>query len=206
MSCSVVASVNWVELVTAGAVMATAVFSFCFWYVRNRPNIIVKPNLTDGVTTVVITNEGLSQAKSLEIKSPTLHVPRDSEQTLDVRVAAMYPNERYEYFVAVSLKAVKFEPYEFNVSHKRWLLPGPRVKRRFTLDFGQYEDMLQGLHVTTPFENHMKEIARIGGTLVQMQINKKDRFRLWKYKVSDRAQRLGKWLRRCWRTASRSHG
>ena len=200
------ALVNWVELITAIALVTTAVFSFCFWYVQNRPNIIVKPNLTKGVTTVVITNEGLSHAKSLEIKSPTLKVPRDSEQTLDVRVPAMYPNERYEYFVAVSLKVVKFEPYEFNVSHKRWLLPWPRVKRRFTLDFRQYEDMLQDLHVTTPFEHHMEEIARIGGTLIQMQINKKDRSRLWKYKVSDRAKRLGKWLRGCWVKATRSHG
>ena len=35
LSCSVVALVNWLELVTAVALVPMAVFSFCFWYVRN---------------------------------------------------------------------------------------------------------------------------------------------------------------------------
>ena len=103
---------NWLEVITALALVVTAVFSFCFWYARNRPNIIVKPNFTEGIVLAVITNEGLSHASNLQIKCSSLKVSRGSEQTLDVCVPAMYPTERYEYAVAASHHAVEFEPFD----------------------------------------------------------------------------------------------
>ena len=55
-------SISPVEYVTAGALGLATFFSFWFWYVANKPNVIIKPTLTSGSTTVVITNMGKSQA------------------------------------------------------------------------------------------------------------------------------------------------
>ena len=55
-------SLSLVEYVTAGALVIATIFSFWFWYVANKPNVIIKPTLKSGSTTVVITNMGKSQA------------------------------------------------------------------------------------------------------------------------------------------------
>ena len=104
----------------------------------------------------------------------------------------MYPKEQIEYFVAPGHEAVNYEPYEFIVSHRRWLWRWPAERRKFKIDFKQYEAILADLHVSTPFERDLEQIARIGNTLIQMHVNKKDRFRLWRTRVKFRVRRLAK--------------
>ena len=160
-------SINLVEIVTAAALVVATVLSFWFWYVANKPNIIVRPKFQSGSTTVVITNEGRTPAKNLRITSKSLKLRRDSKETLDICLPAMYPKEEIEYYVAPGHQAVQYEPYEFDVLHRRWLWRWVREKRHFTIDFRQYEYVLADHHVTTPFEHTMDEIARIGNTLIQ---------------------------------------
>ena len=114
-------SISPVEFVTATALVCATVFSFLFWYVANKPNVIVKPVFKSGSATVVITNEGRIPARSLRVMSTSLKPVRDSDEALDVRLPAMYPKEQIEYYVAPGHEAVKYEPYEFIVSHRRWL-------------------------------------------------------------------------------------
>ena len=185
-------SISPVEFVTATALVCATVFSFLFWYVANKPNVIVKPVFKSGSATVVITNEGRIPARSLRVMSTSLKPVRDSDEALDVRLPAMYPKEQIEYFVAPGHEAVKYEPYEFIVSHRRWLWRWPAERRKFKIDFKQYEAILADLHVSTPFERDLEQIASIGNTLIQMHVNKKDRFRLWRMRVKYRAQRLAK--------------
>ena len=185
-------SIGTVEFVTAVALVSATVLSFWFWYVANKPNIIVKPTFKSSSTTVVITNEGRTPAKSLRIMSKSLKPFRGSEDTLDVRLPAMYPKEQIEYYVGPGREAVDYEPYEFVVTHRRWLSRWPTEKRCFTIDFKQYEAMLTDLHVATPLERDMRQIARIGNALIQMRINKRDRPRLWRLSITARAKRLAK--------------
>ena len=185
-------SISPVESVTAAALVCATVLSFWFWYVANKPNIIVKPTFKSGSTTVVITNEGRIPAKRLRITSESLKPVRDSEETLDIRLPAMHPKEQIEYYVAPGREAVNFEPYEFEVSHRRWLYGWPKEKRHFTIHFKQYAAMLTDLHVATPLERDMQQIVRIGNTLIQMHVNKKDRPRLWRARIKFRAKRLVK--------------
>ena len=157
-------SISPVEFVTATALVCATVFSFLFWYVANKPNVIVKPVFKSGSATVVITNEGRIPARSLRVMSTSLKPVRDSDEALDVRLPAMYPKEQIEYFVAPGHEAVNYEPYEFIVSHRRWLWRWPAERRKFKIDFKQYEAILADLHVSTPFERDLEEIARIGNT------------------------------------------
>ena len=187
-------SLSLVESVTAGALVMATIFSFSFWYVANKPNVIIKPTLKSGSTTVVITNMGKSQAENVRISSESLKLNRNSDETLDIRLPTMYPQEEIEYYVAPGSQTVAQEPYEFYVSHRRWLWRWPREKRRFTIDFKQYEHSLADLHVSTPFENHLEDIARIGQSLIQMHVNKKDRFRFRKEMAKHRVRRLRTWL------------
>ena len=183
-------SLSLVEYVTAGALVIATIFSFWFWYVANRPNVIIKPTLKSGSTTVVITNMGKSQAEDVRVSSESLKLSRHSDETLDIRLPTMYPQEEIEYYVAPGSQTVAQEPYEFDVSHRRWLWRWPREKRRFIIDFKQYEHSLADLHVSTPFENHLEDIARIGQSLIQMHVNKKDRFRFRKEIAKYRARKL----------------
>lgn len=199
-------SIGLVELVTAIALVCTAVLSFLFWYVANKPNIIVKPVFKSGSTTVVITNEGRIPAKSLRIMSSALKPVRDSDTTLDVLFPAMYPKEQIEYFVAPGHEAVKYEPYEFIVSHRRWLSRWPRERRKFKIDFKQYQATLADLHMSTPFEHDLGEIARIGNTLIQLHVNKKDRFRRWRTLGKFRARKLARWTASSLRKLTRRDG
>ena len=199
-------SINLVEIVTAAALVVATILSFCFWYVANKPNIIVRPKFQSGSTTIVITNEGRTPAKNLRIKSKSLSLRRDSKETLDICLPAMYPKEELEYYVAPGHQAVNYEPYEFDVIHRRWLWKWAREKRNFTIDFRQYEHVLADHHVTTPFERTMDEIARIGNTLIQMHVNKKDRFRLWKETAKYRARTLRRRVAALLRRTNRSDG
>lgn len=178
------------KLVTAFALASATVLSFWFWYVANKPNIIVKPTFKSSTTTVVITNEGRTPAKRVRITSTSLKPFRDSDDTLDVRLPAMYPKEQIEYYVGPGREVVDFEPYEFVVTHRRWLSRWPTERRRFTIDFNQYEAMLTDLHVATPLERDMRQIARIGNTLIQMHVDKKDRPRLWRVRITALPKRL----------------
>lgn len=186
-------SISPVEFVTATALVCATVFSFWFWYVANKPNVIVKPVFKSGSVTVVITNEGKVPATCLKVTSKSLKPVRDSDDALDVRLPAMYPKEQIEYYVAPGHKAVKYEPYEFVVSHRRWLCRWPTETRKFKIDFRQYEAILGDLHVSTPIEQNLEQIARIGNTLIQMHVNRKDRFRLWRTLFKVRGRRLAKW-------------
>ena len=191
-SASSSSSISPVEFVTAIALVSATVLSFWFWYVANKPNIIVKPAFKSSTTTVVITNEGRTPAKRLRVTSTSLKPFRDSDDTLDVRLPAMYPKEQIEYYVGPGREVVDYEPYEFVVTHRRWLSRWPKEKRRFTIDFKQYEAMLTDLHVATPFERDMSQIARIGSTLIQMHVNKKDRPRLWRVRITALPKRLAR--------------
>lgn len=186
-------SVSLLEIVTAVALVTATALSFLFWYAASKPNVIVKPRLKSGYVTVVIANEGKAHAKDVRVTSESLPLDEDSAKTLDICLPAMYPKEEIEYFVAVSNHAVRHEPYEFDVSHKRWLFRWPRETRHFKVDFRQYENTLAEAHVTTPFENSLKDLARIGTTLVQMQVNKKDRFRVRKELAKRRVQKVRRW-------------
>ena len=185
-------SIGLVEFVTALALVCATVLSFWFWYVANKPNIIVKPTFKSSSTTVVITNEGRIPAKSLRITSASLNPVEGSAETLDIRLPAMYPKEQIEYYVAPGRDAVDFEPYEFEVAHRRWLWRWPLEKRRFSIDFKQYESMLTDLHVATPLERDVRQIARTANSLIQMHIDKKDRPRLWRLSITVWAKRLVK--------------
>lgn len=187
-------SISPLELITAIALVCATALSFVFWYVANKPNIIVKPAFKSGSTTVVITNEGRIPAKALRVMSAAFKPVRDSDDALDVLLPAMYPKEQIEYFVAPGHEAVKYEPYEFIVSHRRWLFRWPAERRKFKIDFKQYEAILADLHVSTPLEHDMGEIARIGNTLIQMHVNKKDRFRLWRTVTKRRGRQMAKWV------------
>ena len=186
-------SISPVELVTATALVCATVFSFWFWYVANKPNVIVKPVFKSSSATVVITNQGRVPARRLKVTSTSLKPVRDSDDGLDVRLPAMYPKEQIEYYVAPGHEAVKYEPYEFVVSHRRWLCRWLTETRKFKIDFKQYEAILGDLHVSTPFEQNLEQIARIGNTLIQMQVNRKDRFRLWRTLLRVRGKRLAEW-------------
>ena len=185
-------SISTVEFVTAAALVCATLLSFWFWYVANKPNIIVKPTFKSGSTTVVITNEGRIPAKGLTITSDSLKPVEGSDETLNVRLPAMYPKEQIEYYVAPGRDAVNFEPYEFVMTHRRWLCRWPRERRRFTIDFKQYEAMLTDLHIATPLERDMRQLARIGNTLIQMHVTKKDRPRLWRMSITARVKRIAK--------------
>ena len=99
------ASFSLVEYVTAGALVIATFFSFWFWYVANKPNVIIKPTLKSGSTTVVITNMGKSQAEDVRILSESLRLSRNSDETLDIRLPTMYPQEEIEYYVAPGSQA-----------------------------------------------------------------------------------------------------
>ena len=43
-----------------------------------------------------------------------------------------------------------------------------------------------------PSSKTLEQVARIGNTLIQMHVNNKDRFRLWRTLVKFRARRLAK--------------
>lgn len=106
----------------------------------------------------------------------------------------MYPLEEIEYYVAPGSQAIAQEPYEFFLSHRRWIWRWPNEKRQFIIDFKQYEHSLADHHVSTPFEHHLEDIARIGQSLIQMHVSKKDRFRFRKEMAKHRARKLRAWL------------
>lgn len=193
-------SVGLLEIVTAIALSSATVFSFWFWYVANKPNVIVKPTFISGSTAVTIVNEGRTPAKHLRVVSASFQLRRDSDETLDISLPALYPKEELKYYAGVWSDAVKQEPYEFNVSHRRWLSRWPTEKRHFTVDFAPYEATLGEIESVGPFENTLTDLARIGHSLIQMHAHKKDRLRykreILKYRfrqLKERvASRLGK--------------
>ena len=187
-------STDWVEIVTAGAIALATGLSFLFWYAASKPNVIVKPSWRSGVATVVITNVGKALAKDLRVSAESLPLGEGSDETLDICLPAMYPQEEIEYFVAVGNHAVNHEPYEFDLSHRRWFFRWSRETRNFKIDFKQYRHTLTEHHVTTPFEKDLADIARVGNTLIRMHVNNKDRFRLRKERVRRRARNVRKRL------------
>lgn len=179
-------SVGLLSVVTAISVAIATILSFLFWYIANKPNVVARPKLQHGGLSVIVSNDGKIAAKSLRIISSDIELSRNSEQpeTLNANLPAMYPGEFLEYFAGVGPRAKSLGRIEVEISYRRWLwLSWPKEKRLFQIDFDQYKGALIEVEQPSVLEGKMDELARSVSALVQWKVGRRDRLRLFRYRM-----------------------
>ena len=173
-----------VELVDLAVSIGTVIFlavgaclTFIFWYIANKPNILVCPSHKNGVFSVHIRNEGRVAARDVRVQCPTYIARRnDSAESFSVNFLMLQPGEDLEYHIGVGHKVIDHEPYVFTVNHRKWLAPKLREKREYAIDFSQYRDVIARLEMTTNLEKLMEDVARNTEALLRLSIRKLDRW------------------------------
>lgn len=191
---STASDINLVEVVTAGILVFTAFLTISFWYMANRPNIIVRPELNHGALKVVLRNDGKVAARQLVLKSDGITTDRYSNppRTLDAQLPSMAPGEEIIYFVTVGAKAESMETVNVRIEHNRWLLRWAlglrRCRRDVSIDFSQYVGALADVHMPSNLENQLERLAEIGNALVKEPVTKGDRWRYLRYRLQQKAK------------------
>ena len=136
--------------VDLAADVATVIFlaigaslTFIFWYIANKPNVLVFPSHTNGVFSVHVRNEGRVAARDVRVECPTYTPSRsDSTESFGVNFLTLQPGEDLEYHIGVGNKVIDHEPYVFAVNHRKWLMLIGRERRVYAIDFSQYRDVI----------------------------------------------------------------
>ena len=114
---------NWLGITTLGVLAVSGVvLPFTYWYIANRPNVIVGPEFERGFASVRVRNDGRTSARNVSIRCDSLEVESESEAScLDARLGTLHPRQELEYFVGPGHEVLKSAPYVFEVEHDRWL-------------------------------------------------------------------------------------
>ena len=179
--------------VDLAADVATVIFlaigaslTFIFWYIANKPNVLVFPSHTNGVFSVHVRNEGRVAARDVRVECPTYTPSRsDSTESFGVNFLTLQPGEDLEYHIGVGNKVIDHEPYVFAVNHRKWLMLIGRERRVYAIDFSQYRDVIGRSEMTTNLEKLMEDVARNTEALLRLSIRKLDRWErfrsLWRF-------------------------
>lgn len=163
-----------------------------YWYIANRPNIIVRPSFDSTLVTFRVRNDGRSTARGLHIRCPTLIVDKQSTaESLDVSLPEFHARQEIEYFVGAGHEVVESDPYVVTTSHRLWLFGWLRVrtKRSFTVDLRGYRHALVSLEPPNKLIDEVQRLNRSVQDVLQLGIRRIDRRR---YRVDRLKQRIGK--------------
>ncbi len=162
-----------------------------YWYIANRPNIIVRPSFDSTLVTFRVRNDGRSTARGLRIECPALIVDRESnDQTLDVKLPEFHARQEVEYFVGAGHDVIESDPYVVTTSHRLWLLGWLhiRITRSFTIDLRGYRHALVSLEPPNKLVDEVQRLNRSIQDVLQLGIRRFDRRQ---YRVAALKRRIG---------------
>lgn len=190
---------NWLGITTLGVLAVSGVvLPFTYWYIANRPNVIVGPEFERGFASVRVRNDGRTSARRVSIRCETLEVVSDPEPVhLDARLGTLHPRQELEYFVGPGHEVLRSAPYVFKVEHDRWLFRGlPRVQttqRTFEIKFSDFRHILTTSDPVQQLTREVTDFGRTANATLKTLVARMDR-RQFRYR------RLKRWVKR--RTAS----
>jgi len=180
-------ALGWLTLIVL--TVSGIVLPVTYWYIVNRPNIVVRPRFDAGLVTFEISNQGRATARDLDIHCSMLNVGREPDApVLDTRFPEFHAKQEVVYFVGPGHQVIDKEPYLVITSHRVWLLdklPVRTKKRTFTIDLGAYTDTLVDLESPSKLVDEVQQLSRNVQDVLQFMVYKHDRRR---YRV-ERARR-----------------
>ena len=182
-------ALGWLTLTVLA--VSGIVLPVTYWYIVNRPNIIVRPRFDSNLVTFEISNQGRSTARDLYVRCPTLSLGREADApTLDTRLPEFHAKQEIVYFVGPAHQVIDNEPYLVSTSHLVWLLRGLRLRTRnrtFTIDLHAYTDTLVDLEPPSKLVDEVQQLSRKVQDVLQLMVYRRDRRR---YRIEILRRRL----------------
>lgn len=158
-----------------------------YWYIANRPNVIARAKWEDGIAALIISNDGRTSARSVDIRCPSGNLPRyqTKGEVLHFHYALLHPGQHIEYFISGVNDAIEKGPYHFVIRYRRWfargmLLPHLKyVKRTFDIDFDSYRHALIRGELSTQLNQQLENLARSVDAVLTTLVDKHD---LWRHR------------------------
>lgn len=182
-----------------------------YWYIANRPSVVVRAKWEEGIAAVVISNEGRTAARDVDVRCPSMNLERHQTKGDDAysRYPLLHPGQQIEYYVSGVSEAIEQGPYEFAIRHRRWLarwLVFARlryVERAFRIDFDSYRNALIRGESSTLLTDHLENLTRNVDAVLTALIDKHDRWRYRRLAARARARRARERLKQI---VTRSNG
>lgn len=165
-----------VGLATLIVVGAGVVLGFIYWYLANRPNVVLCPRFDKTFASVEVRNHGRTAATKFRIKCPQLKF-RDEDDPLDQEFDHVHPQQSFDYFVGVGHDLVNEEPYCFEIRYRRWLfwwLFG-NTKRDVKINFATYRNILAASESPSKLTRAIEDVTARAEELLQMLVAERDR-------------------------------
>ncbi|MDE0134532.1 MAG: hypothetical protein OXM54_06795, partial [Acidimicrobiaceae bacterium] len=182
-------ALGWLTLIVLA--VSGIVLPVTYWYIVNRPNIVVRPRFDSNLVTLEISNQGRATARDLRIHCSTLTVGRGPDApALDSEFPEFHAKQEVAYFVGPGHEVIDNEPYLVITSHRLWLLgklPARTAKRTFTIDLRAYTDTLVDLESPSKLVDEVQQLSRNVQDVLQLMVYRHDRRRY-------RVERARRWL------------
>ena len=167
---------SFVGIVTLIVIGAGVVLGFIYWYLANRPNVVVCPRFDRTFASVEVHNHGRTAAAKFRIKCPQLKF-RDEDDPLDQEFDHVHPQQSFDYFVGVGHELVDEEPYCFEIRYRRWLFWWVigHAKRDVKIDFATYRNILAASESPSKLTQAVEDLTARAEELLQMLVAERDR-------------------------------